>query len=87
MPAEEPGEEEEEDGPIRLAIIGRPNVGKSSLLNRLAGEDRTVVSAISGTTRDAIDTLIERNGQRYLSSTPPASAAKGRRTMRRRSWR
>ncbi|MEO8216666.1 MAG: ribosome biogenesis GTPase Der [Acidobacteriota bacterium] len=64
----EAGEEDisTDEGPTRLAIIGRPNVGKSSLLNRLAGEERTVVSDISGTTRDAIDTLIERNGRSYL---------------------
>jgi GTP-binding protein len=54
------------DAPIRMAIIGRPNVGKSSLLNRLTNEERAVVSPISGTTRDAIDAEIERNGKRYL---------------------
>lgn len=52
-------------GPIRLAIIGRPNVGKSSLLNRLLGEERSIVSEISGTTRDSVDTLIERDGKLY----------------------
>lgn len=50
---------------IKVAIIGRPNVGKSSLLNAFAGEERAIVSPISGTTRDAIDTEIERNGQIY----------------------
>jgi GTPase len=50
---------------IRVAIIGRPNVGKSSLLNAIAGENRSIVSPISGTTRDAIDLLVERNGQHY----------------------
>ncbi|HXI11543.1 MAG TPA: ribosome biogenesis GTPase Der [Thermoanaerobaculia bacterium] len=54
------------DEPMRVAIIGRPNVGKSSLLNRLTEEERSVVSEISGTTRDAIDSLIERNGRPYL---------------------
>jgi len=57
---------EDDYGPIRIAIIGRPNVGKSSLLNRLADEERAVVSPISGTTRDAIDTQIERGGRKYL---------------------
>jgi len=67
VPEDSIDETEEGDlGPIRIAIIGRPNVGKSSLLNRLANEERAVVSPISGTTRDAIDSEIERNGQRYL---------------------
>ena len=52
-----PPEEEEEDHILRLAIVGRPNVGKSSLVNRLLGQKRTMVSDIAGTTRDAIDTL------------------------------
>jgi len=55
-----------ETNEIKVAIIGRPNVGKSSLLNAFAGAERAIVSPISGTTRDAIDTLIERNGQNYL---------------------
>lgn len=50
---------------INVAIVGRPNVGKSSLLNAFVGETRSIVSPISGTTRDAIDMLVERNGQTY----------------------
>lgn len=50
---------------IRVAIVGRPNVGKSSLLNAFVGENRAIVSPISGTTRDAIDMLVERENQRY----------------------
>jgi GTPase len=67
VPAEDAEDEEEEaDSPIRVAIIGRPNVGKSSLLNKLTQEERAVVSPISGTTRDAIDSMIARNGRPYL---------------------
>jgi GTP-binding protein len=51
--------------PLRVALVGRPNVGKSSILNRLLGEDRALVSAIPGTTRDAVDSLLERGGHRY----------------------
>ncbi|BAZ09635.1 small GTP-binding protein [Calothrix sp. NIES-4071] len=54
-----------ENDEIKIAIVGRPNVGKSSLLNAFVGEERAIVSPISGTTRDAIDTHIERNGQKY----------------------
>jgi GTP-binding protein len=50
---------------IRLAIIGRPNVGKSSLLNRVLGEDRVIVSPVAGTTRDAVDTVLEQDGQKF----------------------
>ena len=55
----------EESDEIRVAIVGRPNVGKSSLLNAFVGEQRAIVSPISGTTRDTIDMSVERNGQRY----------------------
>jgi GTP-binding protein len=51
---------------IRVAILGRPNVGKSSLFNRLLGEERTIVSEVPGTTRDAIDTVLERDGRTFV---------------------
>lgn len=59
------GEEEEDDRP-RVAIVGKPNVGKSSIINKLTGEHRVIVSDIAGTTRDAIDTDIVHNGKDYV---------------------
>lgn len=59
-------EEEEEDERPRIAIIGKPNVGKSSIINKLLGEDRVIVSDIAGTTRDAIDTVVERKDKEYV---------------------
>ena len=59
-------ETEEEDERPRVAIVGKPNVGKSSLINRLLGEDRLIVSDIAGTTRDAVDTQIMHNGKEYV---------------------
>ncbi len=62
---ENTGKDEGDDRP-RIAIVGRPNVGKSSIVNRLVGENRVIVSDIAGTTRDAIDTPLVRNGQEYV---------------------
>lgn len=59
------GESDEPAAPLRLAIIGRTNVGKSSIINRLAGEERLIVSPAPGTTRDSTDTLIVRNGRLF----------------------
>ena len=58
-------DEEEDEDVIKVAIIGKPNVGKSSLTNRILGTERMIVSNVAGTTRDAIDTAFVRDGQRY----------------------
>ncbi len=55
----------DEDDSIKIAVIGKPNAGKSSIINKIIGENRVIVSDIPGTTRDAIDTKFERNGQKY----------------------
>lgn len=57
---------EEEDDTPKIAIVGKPNVGKSSIINKLTGENRAIVSNIAGTTRDAIDTRIKHNGKEYI---------------------
>ncbi|MBS7008385.1 ribosome biogenesis GTPase Der [Anaerostipes sp.] len=58
--------EEEEDERPKIAIIGKPNAGKSSIINKMLGEERVIVSDVAGTTRDAIDTVIEKNGKEYV---------------------
>ena len=73
-------EEEDPNAPIRVAIIGKPNVGKSSLLNRLTQQERAVVSPISGTTRDAIDMEITRNGKPYTIIDTAGIRRKGKTT-------
>ncbi len=62
----EDSQEEEEDDRIRVAIVGKPNVGKSSIINKLLGEERLIVSDIAGTTRDAVDTPVRYNGKDYM---------------------
>ena len=59
------GEYEQDDGSIKIAVVGKPNAGKSSLVNKILGYNRTIVSDVAGTTRDAIDTPFEYNGQKY----------------------
>src|SRR5258705_3990977 len=56
---------DENGGPVEIAIIGRPNVGKSTLLNRMVGEERSIVSPVPGTTMDTVDTEVSRDGRVY----------------------
>jgi len=71
-------EEDEDEDAIRIAFIGRPNVGKSSLVNRLLGEERVMVSPVAGTTRDAVDTPLERDGQTYVLVDTAGMRRKGK---------
>lgn len=80
VPPQDESEETDDAAPIRVAIIGRPNVGKSSLLNKLTQDERAVVSPISGTTRDAIDSEIVRNGKRYTIIDTAGIRRKGKTT-------
>jgi len=67
LPEEVVAKDLPEKEPVKVAILGRPNVGKSSLVNKLLGEERMIVSDIPGTTRDSVDTLLELpDGRRYL---------------------
>ncbi len=75
-----PEQERKEQEEIKIAVIGRPNVGKSSLVNRLLGEERVIVSPIAGTTRDAIDTLLEHEGRRYRLIDTAGIRRKGKTT-------
>lgn len=61
-----PEEKDEDDGTIKIAIVGKPNVGKSSLVNRILGEDRVIVSNVSGTTRDSVDIPFNYNHKKYI---------------------
>jgi GTP-binding protein len=71
-------EDPDEEYMLKIAIVGRPNVGKSSLLNRLLGTERVVVSDVPGTTRDTIDTVVEYNGQKILMIDTAGIRRRGR---------
>jgi GTPase len=73
-----PGGAAEEAGPLRIAVVGRPNVGKSSLVNAIAGQDRVVVHAEPGTTRDAVDTLVTVGERPYVLVDTAGLRRKGR---------
>lgn len=62
----EGAENDEEEGVTRVAVVGKPNAGKSSLVNKILGQERVIVSDIPGTTRDAIDVMFEKNGKKYV---------------------
>jgi GTPase len=80
--AEETGERQEEaESEVKIAIIGRPNVGKSTLLNQLTGTGRAIVSPIPGTTRDAVDEMVERDGVRLRFIDTAGIRRKGRTKM------
>ena len=67
-----------DDEAIRVAVIGRPNVGKSSLVNRILGQERSIVSEVPGTTRDAVDAVLEFEGDRYIIVDTAGIRRKGR---------
>ena len=70
--------EDESEPTMRIAVIGRPNVGKSSLINRLLGEERVIVHQVPGTTRDAVDTILEIKGSKYVLTDTAGIRKKGR---------
>jgi len=76
-----PPDAPETQQPIKVAIIGRPNVGKSTLLNTLTGQERAIVSPVAGTTRDAVDEKIERDGVEYLFIDTAGIRRKGKTRM------
>ena len=63
----EPEEEEEKSSAVRVAIVGRPNVGKSTMINTLLGEERVIAFDAPGTTRDSIEIDFERSGRQYVA--------------------
>ncbi|MBT8496125.1 MAG: 50S ribosome-binding GTPase [Deltaproteobacteria bacterium] len=80
-------EEETEGGPVRVAFVGKPNAGKSSMVNRLLGTERVLVHDVAGTTTDPVDTPFELDGQQYILSIPPGFAARSAAAAISRSFR
>lgn len=81
MKLDDPGSQAESQEAVEIAIIGRPNVGKSTLLNRMAGEERSIVSPIPGTTMDSVDTEVCRNGRVYRFVDTAGIRRKGKTTL------
>lgn len=80
LPAEDPSFLEKQSAPLKVAIVGRPNVGKSSLTNAILEDDRTLVSPISGTTRDSVDVPYQRGEQRYVLIDTAGIRPRGKRS-------
>ena len=78
FPKNKAGMFDNDEDQIKVALIGRPNVGKSSIFNSLVGQERSIVSDVAGTTRDAIDTPVVRNGQKYLFIDTAGMRRKGK---------
>lgn len=78
FPQNKAGVFDNDEDQIKVALIGRPNVGKSSIFNSLVGQERSIVSDVAGTTRDAIDTPVVRNGQKYLFIDTAGMRRKGK---------
>ena len=78
FPKNKAGMFDNDEDQIKVALIGRPNVGKSSIFNTLVGQERSIVSEVAGTTRDAIDTPVVRNGQKYLFIDTAGMRRKGK---------